>query len=93
MTNMFRVFQLSNRMYRDPANETISNWLRYINCPYYKHEQNLIAGEYDGEIYLRTVDKIPAGNFCSVMRKPVFGVSRPGPTQTGLCNHRIWIGV
>ena len=26
-----------------------------------------------------------------VVRKPVFGVFRPGPTQSGLYNHRIWL--
>ena len=50
-------------MYRDQANKTISNWLRYINCPNYEHEENLIAEEFDEEIYFRTVHKIPAGKF------------------------------
>ena len=26
-----------------------------------------------------------------VVRKPIFGVFRPGLTQTGLCNHRRWL--
>ena len=27
------------------------------------------------------------------MRKPVFGVFQPGPTQTGLYSHRRWVKV
>ena len=26
-----------------------------------------------------------------VLRKGVFGDFRPGPTQTGLCSHKIWL--
>nr|XP_053622226.1 histone-lysine N-methyltransferase PRDM7-like [Plodia interpunctella] len=36
-----------------------SNWMRYVNCARSYHEQNLVAFQYQGQIYYRTVKIIP----------------------------------
>ncbi|XP_013162565.1 PREDICTED: histone-lysine N-methyltransferase PRDM9-like [Papilio xuthus] len=36
-----------------------SNWMRFINCSRNRNEQNLIAFQYKGQIYYRTIKIIP----------------------------------
>lgn len=43
----------------DGYDETISNWMRYVNCARDMEEQNLMAFVYRGAIYYRTVKEIP----------------------------------
>ncbi|XP_064645917.1 histone-lysine N-methyltransferase PRDM9-like [Lineus longissimus] len=43
---------------RDPAK---SNWLRYFNCARNEGEQNLLAFQYKGEIYYKTIQIIYPG--------------------------------
>lgn len=38
----------------------VANWMRYVNCARHEEEQNLMAYQYKGEIYYRTVRHIPA---------------------------------
>ena len=45
-----------------------------------------------GYLTLETLQRISfLGHLNRVMRKPVFGIFRPGPIQTGLYNHRIYL--
>ena len=45
----------------EAANETNSNWMRYVNCARSVNEQNVMAFQYIGEMYYRTVKKIADG--------------------------------
>ncbi|KAG7312650.1 hypothetical protein JYU34_000972 [Plutella xylostella] len=36
-----------------------SNWMRFVNCSRHSLEQNLLAFQYQGEIYYRTMRIIP----------------------------------
>lgn len=44
----------------DAKNCGIANWMRYVNCARHEEEQNLMAFQYKGEMYYRTVQPIPA---------------------------------
>ena len=46
----------------DAANKAKSNWMRYVNCPEFEHEQNVVPFEFEGEMYYRTHSRVPAGN-------------------------------
>uniref|UniRef100_F6YQH5 PR/SET domain 7 n=1 Tax=Ornithorhynchus anatinus TaxID=9258 RepID=F6YQH5_ORNAN len=50
-----------NYEYLDGKNTSFSNWMRYVNCPRTKYEQNLVAIQYHREIYYRTTRVIPPG--------------------------------
>lgn len=41
--------------------ETMSNWMRYVNCARSESEQNLVAFQHKGEIYYRSFKDIPPG--------------------------------
>ncbi|XP_026748044.1 PR domain zinc finger protein 1-like [Trichoplusia ni] len=43
----------------DAADSGRSNWLRYVNCARHWREQNLLAYQYQGELYYRTIKTIP----------------------------------
>ncbi|XP_052748056.1 histone-lysine N-methyltransferase set-17-like [Galleria mellonella] len=43
----------------DAADPNASNWMRYVNCARHWREQNLVAYQYRGQIYYRTVKIIP----------------------------------
>ncbi|KAJ0178035.1 hypothetical protein K1T71_005858 [Dendrolimus kikuchii] len=43
----------------DAADPNKSNWMRYVNCARHWSEQNLVAYQYNGELYYRTVKLIP----------------------------------
>ncbi|XP_026748018.1 zinc finger protein 501-like isoform X2 [Trichoplusia ni] len=43
----------------DAADSGRSNWLRYVNCARHWREQNLLAYQYQGELYYRTIKIIP----------------------------------
>ena len=39
----------------------MSNWMRYVNCARNEAEQNLIAYQYRGQIYYRSIKEIQPG--------------------------------
>ncbi|CAH0602434.1 unnamed protein product [Chrysodeixis includens] len=41
------------------ADSNRSNWMRYVNCARHWCEQNLLAYQYQGELYYRTIKTIP----------------------------------
>ncbi|KAJ8706469.1 hypothetical protein PYW07_012547 [Mythimna separata] len=43
----------------DAADEGRSNWMRYVNCARHSKEQNLLAFQYKGQLYYRTIKIIP----------------------------------
>ncbi|KAL0809238.1 hypothetical protein ABMA28_011457 [Loxostege sticticalis] len=43
----------------DASDANSSNWMRYVNCARHWHEQNLVAYQYRGQIYYRTIKLIP----------------------------------
>ena len=47
--------------YVDGGDESWGNWMRYVNCARYEEEQNLIAYQYVGDIYYRTIAPIHTG--------------------------------
>ena len=47
--------------YIDAEDTRFSNWLRYVNCARSESEQNLLAFQYHGEVYYRTICPIKAG--------------------------------
>ncbi|XP_048357662.1 histone-lysine N-methyltransferase PRDM7-like [Sphaerodactylus townsendi] len=40
-------------VYVDGKEETVSNWMRYVNCARNEEEQNLVAFQYHGKIFYR----------------------------------------
>jgi hypothetical protein len=47
--------------YIDAKDVAKSNWMRYCNCARNESEQNLIAFQYQGEIYYKTIQIIYPG--------------------------------
>ncbi|CAF1641713.1 unnamed protein product [Adineta ricciae] len=47
--------------YIDARNPVRSNWLRYVNCPIRKEDENLIAVQFNGELYYQTKRDVKAG--------------------------------
>ncbi|XP_062526882.1 histone-lysine N-methyltransferase PRDM7-like isoform X3 [Bombyx mori] len=43
----------------DAADPNRSNWMRYVNCARRWTEQNLVAFQYQGQLYYRTIKIIP----------------------------------
>ncbi|XP_022833020.1 putative histone-lysine N-methyltransferase PRDM6 [Spodoptera litura] len=43
----------------DAADANRSNWMRYVNCARNWKEQNLLAYQYQGQLYYRTIKIIP----------------------------------
>ncbi|KAM3955253.1 histone-lysine N-methyltransferase PRDM7 [Aphomia sociella] len=43
----------------DGQNPNTSNWMRFVNCARHWREQNLLAYQYRGHIYYRTIKIIP----------------------------------
>ncbi|XP_069364417.1 histone-lysine N-methyltransferase PRDM9-like [Maniola hyperantus] len=43
----------------DAGDANNSNWMRYVNCSRHWCEQNLVAYQYRGELYYRTIKIIP----------------------------------
>ncbi|XP_049884445.1 histone-lysine N-methyltransferase PRDM9-like [Pectinophora gossypiella] len=43
----------------DAADPNRSNWMRYVNCSRHWLEQNLVAFQYQGQLYYRTIKIIP----------------------------------
>ena len=48
--------------YIDGKDESIANWLRFVNCARIEPEQNLVAFQFDGEIYYHVYKKIYPGD-------------------------------
>ena len=49
----------SRTHYVNAADESQSNWLRYVNCARNHLEQNLVGFQYEGEIFYRAFKDIP----------------------------------
>ncbi|GJQ78091.1 putative ribosomal small subunit assembly [Trypoxylus dichotomus] len=45
----------------DAQQVEFSNWLRYVNCARNINEQNLVAFQFEGNLYYRSVKEIPKG--------------------------------
>ncbi|XP_038598109.1 histone-lysine N-methyltransferase PRDM9-like [Tachyglossus aculeatus] len=45
--------------YVDGKEESLANWMRYVNCARNEEEQNLVAFQYRGGIYYRTCRPVP----------------------------------
>ena len=45
----------------DAGDVTISNWMRFVNCARNEEEQNLLAFQYKGDIYYRTIKDVSVG--------------------------------
>ncbi|XP_071522966.1 uncharacterized protein [Panulirus ornatus] len=45
----------------DAVDCSISNWMRYVNCPRNEREANLAAFQYRGQIYYKTLEEIKSG--------------------------------
>ncbi|CAK1553221.1 unnamed protein product [Leptosia nina] len=43
----------------DASDANNSNWMRYVNCSRHRSEQNLVAFQYQGQMYYRTIKLIP----------------------------------
>ena len=46
--------------YVDAVDKNEANWMRYVNCACREEDQNLLAFQFHGEIYYRTIEKISA---------------------------------
>ena len=46
--------------YVDAADKNAANWMRYVNCACREEDQNLLAFQFHGEIYYRTIENISA---------------------------------
>ena len=50
-----------------------SNWMRYVNCARSELEQNLVAYQYQGQIYYRTYKDIQPNTELLVWYGPEYG--------------------
>ena len=46
--------------YVDAADKNESNWMRYVNCACREEDQNLLAFQFHGEIFYRTIENVTA---------------------------------
>ncbi|XP_023932350.1 histone-lysine N-methyltransferase PRDM9-like [Lingula anatina] len=46
----------------DAQDPSKANWMRYVNCARTEREQNLVAFQYHGQIYYKTIKPIPEGS-------------------------------
>ncbi|KAI0221202.1 hypothetical protein LSAT2_027407 [Lamellibrachia satsuma] len=44
----------------DAVHKNHSNWMRYVNCACREEDQNLLAFQFHGQIYYRTIECVPA---------------------------------
>uniref|UniRef100_A0A6P7FMZ7 Zinc finger Y-chromosomal protein-like n=1 Tax=Diabrotica virgifera virgifera TaxID=50390 RepID=A0A6P7FMZ7_DIAVI len=56
----------------DASDEKISNYLRYVNCARNVYEQNVIAFQYQGQLYYRTSKMISKGEELLVYYGPTY---------------------
>ncbi|XP_045783687.1 histone-lysine N-methyltransferase PRDM9-like [Maniola jurtina] len=70
----------------DAEDENNSNWMRYVNCSRHWCEQNLLAYQYRGELYYRTIKAIPrftellvfyGAQFANMLRVDLRAYNRP----------------
>ena len=54
-------WRLRSGRFVEAANDTNSNWMRFVNCARTADEQNLMAFQYMGEMYYRTAKQIASG--------------------------------
>ena len=45
----------------DGSDPTLANWMRFVNCARNEDEQNMVAFQYQGNIYYRTFKHIYPG--------------------------------
>ncbi|KAA0184141.1 hypothetical protein HAZT_HAZT008043, partial [Hyalella azteca] len=57
----------------DGADETLSNWMRFVNCPRSAAEVNLVAFQYHMQIYYRSVRPIQRGSELMVWYGDTYG--------------------
>ncbi|CAL8378915.1 unnamed protein product [Arctogadus glacialis] len=57
----WEIYKSRHSDYIDAKRETLSNWMRYINCARNEEEQNLIAFQYKGGILYRTCGLVTSG--------------------------------
>jgi len=55
---MFCLYQILDEnevldYYVDGRDMSVSNWMRYVNCAVSEHQQNMIASQFQGQIYYR----------------------------------------
>ncbi|CAF1295848.1 unnamed protein product [Didymodactylos carnosus] len=58
--------------YVDAKDPRRSNWLRYVNCPNKPENENLIAVQFNGEMYYKTLRDIEAGEELFVYYGPEY---------------------
>ena len=46
--------------YVDAADKNESNWMRYVNCACREEDQNLLAFQFHGDIFYRTIENVSA---------------------------------
>lgn len=72
----------------DAGSTVGTNWLRYVNCARHEGERNLMAFQYKGEVYYRTVKKVAPFTELLVQCRHEFAArlginfARPTPQQT-----------
>ena len=45
----------------DAGDASSSNWMRFVNCARYEEEQNLLAFQYQQNIYYRSITNVAGG--------------------------------
>ncbi|CAL8239328.1 unnamed protein product, partial [Gadus morhua 'NCC'] len=57
----WEIYKSRHNDYIDAKRETLSNWMRYVNCARNEEEQNLIAFQHKGGILYRTCGLVTSG--------------------------------
>ncbi|CAL8240287.1 unnamed protein product [Gadus morhua 'NCC'] len=57
----WEIYKSRHNDYIDAKRETLSNWMRYVNCARNEEEQNLIAFQYKGGILYRSCGLVTSG--------------------------------
>ncbi|XP_030213580.1 histone-lysine N-methyltransferase PRDM9 isoform X1 [Gadus morhua] len=57
----WEIYKSRHNDYIDAKRETLSNWMRYVNCARTEEEQNLIAFQHKGGIPYRTCGLVTSG--------------------------------
>ena len=57
----FQIFEDNDKPshFIDAEDTSTSNWMRYVNCARNEEEQNLLAFQFHGQIYYRTIKPVP----------------------------------
>ena len=60
LTNEHKINHHGRTVYIDGIDSEHSNWMRYINSPRCREEQNLVAFQYNGSVYYRVFQPVEA---------------------------------